>query len=234
MEDNEQTLTKIKKVLELARRGGTEGEANAAMLRVQEMLAKYNLEMSQVEDHSTEEKTQVHVFSHYKRVTFRRWIWNDVASLYFCHTVHNPYSNPPSMVVIGKPSNVAIVRDLVEYLIDLCEKLASEESEGYAARAYRQGFAERISARCFEAIRQAKEGGIKDSETGTSIIVHPLYDKAGKANKAVAESIFKKIREGKGSKVQRNDAYYRGQERGNSAPLSSHGIPMSQQKKRIG
>ena len=45
---NTTVIAKIQKLLALGRRGGTEQEADAAMAKAQELLAKYNLDLAVV------------------------------------------------------------------------------------------------------------------------------------------------------------------------------------------
>ena len=80
----EDIIEKIQKVLELAKRGGTEGEANAAMHKVLELLAKHNLNMSDVEQHEEKPEDIVELSSDAGKQQWQAIIWNAMADLYFC------------------------------------------------------------------------------------------------------------------------------------------------------
>lgn len=181
-------LEKIQKCLELARRGGTEGEAQAAMHRVQALLAKHNLSLAEVEEHEvdpvTVEKRRVRGVEEWHRT-----VYNAISKLYFCsyffcsfdtyentytkagkkrHTIHN---------IIGRRSNIVIVQNVADYIIDLGRKLAEKHSKHDMRQRnnFKKGFASRIYRRVEEQIELAKKGKLMEENTCTALVVHPLY-----------------------------------------------------------
>lgn len=169
-------LEKIQKCLELARRGSTEGEAAAAMAKVQALLAKHNLSLAEVESHG--QKPEDYVRNEAGRLQpWQRYIWNGVAKLYFCSF----FTSGPNGIVIGKPSNITIVSSMATYVCQLGERLARSGSNDRAFRnSFKAGFAQRVSQRCHEEIKRAKENQVMDENTNRALILAPLYERTGK------------------------------------------------------
>jgi hypothetical protein len=167
---------KIQKCLELARRGGTEGEAAAAMARVQSLLAKHNLSLAEVE--SRGQSAEDYIRNELGRlVPWQKSVWNGIAKMYFCSF----YINGPAGILIGKPSNVAVAKSIAEYVCQLGERLAKTESSDRKFRnSFKTGFAFRIAQRCSEEIRKAKAGEMVDESTGRALVVTPLYEKTNR------------------------------------------------------
>lgn len=169
-------IEKIQKCLELAKRGGTEGEATAAMSMVQSLLAKHNLSLAEVE--SKGQKPEDYVRNEAGRLQpWQRYVWNGIARLYFCSF----FTSGANGIVIGKPSNIAIVENMAGYLCGLGETLAKAESKDRSFRnSFKAGFAQRISQRCHEEIKRAKENKVFEANTCTALVLAPLYEKTGK------------------------------------------------------
>jgi hypothetical protein len=86
-------------------------------------------------------------------------------------------------MVIGKPSNIVVVKYVAAYLTRTGEALAKEAATGSDSRqtfinSFKKGFAFRIANRVSEEMRKAREGGLTDSTTGTALMVLPLYAQA--------------------------------------------------------
>jgi hypothetical protein len=82
-----------------------------------------------------------------------------------------------SHLLIGKPSNIAVVKYVAAYVIRTGEELARRAGTGATFRnSFKKGFAGRIAVRAKEEIARAKSGGLSDSATGKALVVAPLYE----------------------------------------------------------
>ncbi len=240
--ESSQHIEKIQKCLELARRAGTEAEAQQAMDKVQVLLVKHNLSLAQVESHSKDKGEQFKQFAKRARgvEVWHRYIYGGLSTLYFCHysyiysqdelgrrfTVHQ---------IIGQPSNIAIIKDLAGYLIELGHDLSMDFSQDPRERnSFRKGFAHRINCRAYAQVEKAKKSGLKDEETGRALMVLPLYTEAERQIQLYRDNNgISKPKKGKRMRVSEFSAFEHGNHAGGKVSLSSNGI-MHQDKKRIG
>lgn len=214
-------IEKIQKCLELAKRGGTEGEATAAMSMVQALLAKHNLSLAEVE--SKGQKPEDYVRNEAGRLQpWQRYVWNGIAKLYFCSF----FTSGSNGIVVGKPSNIAIVENMAGYICKLGESLAKTASKDRAFRnSFKAGFAQRISQRAFEEIRRAKENQVMEANSCTALVLAPLYEKTGK--EIALYLAGQGIRTKSGRRTQRvsNGAGYNaGRSAGDGVSLGRNGI----------
>lgn len=153
---------KITKVLEIAKRGGTEEEANTAMNMALQLLAKHNLSMSDIEGDSIEDEDVIQSSSDGgSNQPWQRSIWYAIAKLYFTTFYSSTYmlngKKKVSLVVVGRESNVQTVKEIASYLVALCKELASGTGEDTRYRnSFKTGFADRIRARCIEERQKAE------------------------------------------------------------------------------
>lgn len=179
--ETQKAISKIKKLLALNDRAGTEAEAFAAMAKAQELLIKHGLDMDNVKiangecyevDHSQMDKQQA---------PWKVYIWDGCAHLYFCSFFYKRHQKVNSLV--GKSSNLQICKYLIEYIIRTGESIATKEAlflPSGSRRSYKHsfllGFAYTINSRCKDEIKRAKEEGIKDQSTGNMLVVKSLYE----------------------------------------------------------
>lgn len=180
----ETIVNRIQKLLALGERGGTEAEADSAMRKVHELLAKHNLSLDDVQGET--EKPEDYVEDAIEAKQRQPWqfiVWTALAELYFCHCHrrNKRSTGQISYIIIGKPSNIAVVKYMAAYIIRTSEELAREASNGAASRtafinSFKKGLAWRLYTRVKEEIAKAKAGKVADTSTGTALILHPLYD----------------------------------------------------------
>lgn len=214
-------IEKIQKCLELARRGGTEGEATAAMSMVQALLAKHNLSLAEVE--SKGQKAEDYIRNEAGRLApWQRYVWNGISKLYFCSF----FASGSNGIVIGKPSNIAIVSSMAAYVCSLGEQLAKAGSKDRTFRnSFKAGFAQRISQRCFEEIKRAKENKVMDENTCTALVLAPLYEKTGKEISLwMARQGIQTSRGRSNQRVSNRDGYFAGRSAGDGVSLGRNGI----------
>jgi hypothetical protein len=171
-------IAKINKLLALGERGGTEAEATAAMQKVHELLAKHNLHLDDVKEAPVAEEDYVRQEADATaKQPWQDWVWFAIAELYFCRHFKQKYRGSTSHLIVGKPSNIAVVKYVATYVIRTGEELARRAGTGAAFRnSFKKGFASRIAVRAREEIAKAKTGGLSDSSTGTALVVAPLYE----------------------------------------------------------
>lgn len=169
---NGKIAEKIKKLLALAKGNTTEGEAEAAMAKVQELLASYNLTMAEVESHNADQKKAAETTRIKGRVEkaamyeYQRNLMNAIAYAHFClHWVsyHTKIGKSGRLiktyyhVVIGREANVVTAKLMFEYLNSTIEKLSGEHfpvpyNLSRSAISWKEGCADRLCDR----IRQRK------------------------------------------------------------------------------
>lgn len=154
---------KIAKILELARRGGTEAESATALRMAHELLAKHNLEMSDVQNVTVEDEDIVEQGQDVpSRAPWQGIIWAAICPLYFCEVYSTRYvlngKNKKSFRVVGKSSNVETALSTVNYLVALGEELSSVgKNDALYRNSWKSGYSSRIAERC----RETKQAAIK-------------------------------------------------------------------------
>ena len=235
MEMND-VIEKIQKCLELGRRGGTEAEAEAAMAKVQILLAKHNLSMADIEDKGKAEETGKFGKTVRGVEVWHRSIYTAIAKLYFCGYFYQSYDEYStgrkrrytSHFIIGKPSNVKAVENMVAYLLQLGDRLA-EQHEKYDMRirnSFKKGFASRIHSRVIEQIAKACKNTVKDESTGKELIISPLYVQAKQEVASFYQRNGIKLGRGTSVSISSSDGYYAGQRAAEGVSLNgdSRGI----------
>lgn len=167
---------KIRKLLKLAERAGTEHEAAAASAKVQELLETYNLDMATVERESgrtaRREEQRLRGGAH----RWQRDLWQAVAGLHFCLYFPTRARGREKVrqgrtirrwefhhCLVGRTVNVATATQTCQYLERTIERLTRERIRGAAAdleidggswaMAFREGVADRVCQRLSERRR---------------------------------------------------------------------------------
>jgi hypothetical protein len=119
-------LEKIKKLLALSTSSNPH-EAALATAKAQELLAQYNVELSQIQTSEPASSYEQTALSTGSRV-WRRQLLGVIARHNFCDTVYDPEEK--QTLLIGERHNSEVVQYLYTYLVRLLESMATE--------AYRQ------------------------------------------------------------------------------------------------
>ena len=224
-------IAKINKLLALGERGGTEAEATAAMQKVHELLAKHNLSLDDVKDSPVAEEDYIQDETEGKRgQSWQDYIWTAVAKLYFCKHLTRSGASGVRHLVIGRPSNIAVVKYLAAYIVRTGEELARQaasdaESKQTFRNSFKKGFAYRIATRVEEEIKNAKAGKMTDSVTGTALILLPLYDQSKRDIDRFIMASGMKVRRSSGSiEVSNRDGFAAGRSAADSVSLRGNGI----------
>ncbi len=213
---------KIRKLLVLGNRGGTESEAMAALGKAQELLAKHGLSMSDISDDEQEPYIRDTTTTQIGLRPWKRYIYSGICNLYFCKYY---FSGSKRHTIVGKPSNIEIAKYLIEFIIITGDKLAKSSEN---PQSFKKGFGTKIHNRCEEEIKNAKKTGIKDSATGNMMVVHPLYTQSELDIKKFMSELNIKITQSY-TKPQRfnesqRSAYINGQSAANAVSLIANAI----------
>ena len=223
-----QIIERINKLLALGERGGTESEATAAMQKVHELLAKHNLSLDDVKESPVKDEDYVRTEAKSaSRQPWQDWVWGSIAELYFCRHFKRHWCGEVTHLLIGKPSNIAVVRFVAAYVVRTGEELARKAGSGSTFRnSFKKGFAYRIAARVKEEIAKAKTGGLTDSETGTALVLAPLYNQSARdIDRFVLEEGMKpRSQSSRAATVSNRDGFLAGRDAANSVSLQSNGV----------
>lgn len=125
MENREKILKKIENLLALAGNNPSENEAIAAALKAQELMAKYNIELAEVQDERPAEKIVMEKYMpkancHYVR-KWRYTLANIIARNFCCKTY---VINREITVFYGYEKDAKIAVEVFKFLFETGNKLA--------------------------------------------------------------------------------------------------------------
>lgn len=179
-------IGKIRKLLSLAQNNPSEQEAAVAMAKAQEMMAAYNLEMTQLDAAPDPTKKSATDFKRVKEkyersalFDFQRALWEAVARVNYCYYEAIPVYKTNTLGVrlkanyhhylIGREANVVMTKIMGEYLEEVITKLCPYKvgkpmfswKEGCAAR-----LVERLNIKRWELEAQSREASKRAQEAG--------------------------------------------------------------------
>lgn len=179
----ERIISKINKLLEVARRGGTEEEGKTAKTMADVLLKKYNLLLADVKDPTDPNDYMFDgAMTNTLRATWQDSIYVSICKLYFC-TFHKTYSQDNKAIrrIVGVSENVDTAKKIAAHLILIAFALAKESTQNDKFnKAFKRGFASRIWARVDEQMQKEDRGTLVDSIPG-------LKEAEAKAHQAAAE-----------------------------------------------
>lgn len=129
-EEKKKIIEKIQKLLRLKDKTTSEGEAYVAACGVHRLLTMYNLSLEDIPEKYTEQHAGLKVkktdlFS-YSSVygTWKRKLLVTICYYNYCRCLVNTYSK--NMCIVGEEQNVAVVKQLFDYLSSAFIRLAGE------------------------------------------------------------------------------------------------------------
>lgn len=194
---------KIRKLLELASKGNTtEAEASVALNMAQELLAKYNLSMAQIEEardtskpETAEEakRTKEQNTSRSAMYEWQRNLWRTLATVNYCwyytvkgtREVGNFRPKTKLHMIVGREANVLSTRLMGEYLEETINRLCpykGRERLSRSALSWREGCASRLQSRLVDkqdAMIQASQDAVRDV---TALTLRSVQDQEWDAN----------------------------------------------------
>lgn len=238
-EEVQKIQDKIAQLLKLAEcSGATEGEALAAIEKVHALCAKYNIELSDVQNQETVASVSMKYFDDNWCNQWVTDIWVAVAKLYFCkvYTQRNiPVKNRRGggvskgmrRYVFGAEHNIAVVEHMAPYVVSAIRKEGNKNYKEHHTRlSFWKGAASRIKERANEIIETSeKSHDTFVNQAGESqsygLVLASVYEKAANDAEAYAISLFGKIRETKRRKdLVDIEAYFHGKEVANNIALN--------------
>ena len=200
MNDSERNrmIEKIKRLVALSQ-SPNEHEAALAADKAQELLALYNLSMSDLDTESKDEEFMTDEDLETDSLPWRRHLATMVAKMYFCSYFYT-FVKRPSLTrscgyvrydkhsFVGARHNIEVAKMMFKYLIDTIDRLADEGSSKVTPgerspyrTSFRHACALRLCTRIHKRIEAAKAGTAK-TETGTNLpALASLYDRTSKA-----------------------------------------------------
>ena len=139
-EERKRILAKIKKLLALkegAEKIGSEGEAYAAANGVHRLLTEYNLSMADVMNESGKgngpdisQSDEISYASHFG--LWKQKLMGIICKYNYCQSIIAPRSK--QVVIVGQEDNIAVCRQLYDYLVHAFVRLAKERFQEYLER----------------------------------------------------------------------------------------------------
>lgn len=158
----EKILNKIKNLLDLANNNPNENEAIAAALKAQELMAKYNIELDQLDDKKETREIVEEIYHQSGKHEMRKWkigLAAIIAQNFRCKTYFMGGSN--DVVFYGYKEDAKIALQVFTYLYELGNKFAVRyynkcKKEGRETRGvmntylvgFRDGAAEVLGKQC--------------------------------------------------------------------------------------
>lgn len=227
-------LNRVRKMMRLAQdAGASEGERDNAMRMVQATLAKYNLDIGQVD--ATQDTAEEKRGKHSAEFLGKPWCLQIAAAigrLYFCHYYYSTLggnkgpTQKAKHTFVGRTSNVVTAQEMAEFVVTSVNREAQRYQRSiYGSysdyRAFAQGAAERIRQRVHTLIEEASTKGVATTEEpGTALVLASLYKREIDANKGWLEAQGVKLSSGRSqSYAESSHARAAGRQYGSSVSL---------------
>jgi hypothetical protein len=224
--DNDRMIDKIRKLLALAgAESATEGERDNAMRMAHGLMAKHNIEMSQIDQalRNREDPREQQNDTFYGR-PWARQVAAASAKLFFCEYLYRAASKGKDThhTFIGRRSNAITAMELAKYLVQSIEKesrkLARANYWGNGERrSFALGAASAIRARVLKIIADSTS---VETAPGTALVLANLYQVEKVENDKALALWYPKLRKGKGGKAATSgEAYASGHAYGKTVSL---------------
>lgn len=187
--DTDSIIEKVRKLLRLAGNNPNEAEATLAMERAQELLAKYNLSMAQLDqskeragnttpDTGKREKTKVERSAMFQ---YQRDLWEALSEVNYCfywsekimdgqiYRTHHHW-------VLGREENVAVVKEMGVYLEQVINRVCPYKV-GKDVHLWKLGCVERLCERLKEAKRESERRSQQEAESTTALTLIDVADR---------------------------------------------------------
>lgn len=222
MTDTNKILERVKKMVALGNdAGATEAERETALRMVYNLLAKYNLSMSDLpEDQSNEARERQDVV-----ISADRWarsLAQAVAKLFFCKYFYSGTgtSGKDKHCFVGRQSNVITARYMSEFLIKSVKREASRRYKSPTTpqgRSFCVGTVDSVRKRVEEMIKQDTE-----STPGTALALVSLHEREADANEKWLNNAGVSLTTAKAraDNSLRAGAFYEGREYGKTVSLN--------------
>jgi len=173
--NQEPIIAKLRKLVALKERAGTEAEAANAADKIADLLAKHNLEMGVLENVDEQKGTEgtpdvqfTSVLQAYD-IALASAVCEMMDTLFFIKTTFVRLKKVKAIVFVGLPANVEASKETFRYFQDSClHMLDSRWRRGHvkglnACRSYRIGISARILQIC-QAVKAARVARMKQPD----------------------------------------------------------------------
>lgn len=188
----EDLLRKVRGLLALAERGATEAERDSAERKLQALVSKYNLDLAAARGTDASTMCEVEIKGKYNE-SWRKHCYAAAAKLYMCKYLFESVRGESYAAIhhlIGEAHNVAVAQEVGAYFEAAVNRLANEATRVEMAarpdahtqrhqfiRSFRLSATHRLLERVEERLREAREGGVVDEDSGTTLpALASLYD----------------------------------------------------------
>lgn len=208
---NEKIISRIEKLLALAGNNPSAEEAQEAMMKAQEMMAKYNLDLSQMNNPSSDNKEAVHDYvKGYHNTAWALSLAKVICDNFRCNLLRAPGYG---LVIIGLKEDVEICKTVFLFAANVLDKNMAKLRRQYRKRGlstegisgdYSWGFIAGLKAKYQEQVEREGWGLVlvKDSAVVkyTQEIINP--NKKGSSGRRLhtsgnSELYFKGYQDGK-------------------------------------
>lgn len=215
-------LNRVKKMIALGNdAAATEGERETALRMAYNLLAKYNLSISDLpEDQSNEARERQDVV-----ISADRWarsLAQAVAKLFFCRYFYSGTgtSGKDKHCFVGRQSNVITARYMSEFLIKSVKREATSRYKSPTSpqgRSFCVGTVDTIRKRVEEMVKADTE-----STSGTALVLVSLHQREADANQKWldSEGLSLTTAKARADNSLRASAFYEGREYGKSVSLN--------------
>jgi len=218
--ENASIITKVQKLLALAKSDNAHEAANAARM-ANDLLDKHRLSMADVESADSDADPmsvwpQV-VYSTLRIVEWKMYMCCTIAGFYGCAAVSSISKQNgrrrTSVVIVGRRSDCEIAAYMIDYLTRECERLCKLEAYG-RGHSYSQSYCMGFVLGVHEQLRRSREALHATSEALVKL------DNRHEESQAYLAKICPDLKKAKDSKAQyRADGYEHGKQRGETIQL---------------
>lgn len=190
---NQKIIDRIAKMLRLAQNdGATEGERDNALRMAHATLAKYNLDISQVEldtgKKTTGEARTNHAETFFGRTPWARTVASDIARMLFCKYYYVPSRYDRTNVAhtfVGRQSNAVSAGLIAKFVVGSIMKEAKQRektsSDPHFAKEFCLGAAFQVKARVDKILAESvAPAPVKGP--GTALVLASVYQTEGVEN----------------------------------------------------
>lgn len=226
--DKDRIVARVRKMLTLANdAGATEGERDNALRMAHATIAKYNLDLAEIEASgrkgADDEPRAEYVEIFYGR-PWARIAVHAAARLFFCEYVYTPAEKGKDTKhrFFGRRSNALAAIELSKFLVESIAKEARKRSRAAGAgneylRSFAVGAAHRVRERVDEIIESTTSGQI--GTESKALVLASLYDRERDANLKLVVLHCPRLGNGRNGKGAALGAYAEGRTYGNSVRL---------------
>jgi hypothetical protein len=226
-------LARVKKMMTLAdNAAATEGERDNALRMAHATLAKFNLDMSQVDavSHDKQDPRNKDALVMTDAAPWVRSLASAVADLFFCSFFftqrwdHNLHSKT-HMYFVGRQSNIVTAMEMTSYLVKsiMKEAAATAKANGQGSKfktSFCKGASATIYWRCKDIRNQAEAVKNTAASSSTALVLVDVYAAEKKANEVMIAETVGKLESKKSGAHRAGAGYYEGVEFGKTVSLN--------------